>query len=324
MHRLVRRGLPALVLAACASLACAQASWPERPVTLVVPTGAAGGTDTIARFFADRLGKALKQPFVVDNKPGANGVLGTDNVARAAPDGYRLLFTYTAAQVVNPALIKKLPYDPAKDLLPIAQIGRAGNLLLVSPKLPVNNLKEFVAYVKARPGQVNYCSWGTGSGGHLTMESLKKQAGLEMVHVPYKGTAPCMQDIVGGQVPAGWGDISSTMELVRAGKLRVLATSGPARMPNLPDVPTLNESGYSFTTYSWYGLFAPAGTPPAIVAKVNDAVRELMRDPATVQRLRELNFTDLPTPTPEQFAETVRTDAAQWGALVRSLNLQLE
>ncbi|MGH6625669.1 MAG: Bug family tripartite tricarboxylate transporter substrate binding protein [Burkholderiaceae bacterium] len=324
MTRFAQSTLAALLLATLAPLAAAQGSYPERPVTLVVPTAPGGGTDTIARFVAERLGKALKQPFVIDNKPGANGIPGTDSVARAQPDGYRLLFTYTAAQVVNPVIMRKLPYNALKDFAPIAQIGRGGNLLLVSNELPVKSLKEFVAYVKARPDQLNYCSWGSGSGGHLTMESLKKQAGLVMTHVPYKGSAPCMQDIVSGQVQAGFGDISSTMELVRAGKLRALATSGPTRVPRLPEVPTLTEAGYPFSTYSWYGLFAPAGTPRPIVQKLNAAVQEMLREPATVERFRELNFTDLPQTTPEQFSEIVRHDMAQWGELVRSLDLKLE
>ncbi|WP_249931361.1 tripartite tricarboxylate transporter substrate binding protein [Ramlibacter sp. 2FC] len=324
MKALAPRILSTLALAVLAPLAAAQGSYPERPVTLVVPTAPGGGTDTIARFIAERLSKALKQPFVIDNKPGANGIPGTDNVARAQPDGYRLLFTYTAAQVVNPAIMRKLPYDAHKDLAPIAQIGRAGNLMVVSPQLPVKNIKEFVDYVKARPDQINYCSWGTGSGGHLTMESFKKQTGLVMTHVPYKGSAPCMQDIVSGQVQAGFADISSSMELVRAGKLRAIAYSGPTRMPRLPEVPTLTEAGYPFSAYSWYGLFAPAATPRPIVQKLNAAMQEVLKDPATVERLHELNFTDIPITTPEQFAETVRKDMAQWGDLARSLNLALD
>lgn len=324
MTRFVHRTLAALLLATLVPLAAAQGSYPERPVTLVVPTAPGGGTDTIARFVAERLGKALKQPFIIDNKPGANGILGTDSVARAQPDGYRLLFTYAAAQVVNPVITRKLPYDALKDFAPIAQIGRGGNLLLVSSQLPVRTIKEFVDYVKARPDQLNYCSWGTGSGGHLTMESLKKQAGLVMTHVAYKGSAACVQDIVAGQVQAGFGDISSTMELVHAGKVRAIATSGPTRVPRLPEVPTMTEAGYPFSTYSWYGLFAPASTPRPIVQKLNAAVQEMLKEPATVERFREFNFTDLPPTTPEQFADTVRKDMAQWGELARSLNLALD
>ncbi|MBS75700.1 MULTISPECIES: tripartite tricarboxylate transporter substrate binding protein [unclassified Variovorax] len=323
---LLRTGLFLAGLAGLLATAAAQGAeaYPDKPVTLVVPTAAAGGTDTIARLVADALGKSLKQPFVVDNRPGANGILGTEQVARAAPDGYRLLFTYAAAMVVNPSLYRKLPYDPVKDFAPVAQIGRGGNLLLVRNDLPVKTLADFVAYAKARPDKLSYCSWGNGSGGHLAMESLKKQAGLVIEHVPYKGSGPCVQDLMGGQVEAAFADMSSTVELVRAGRLRALANSGPSRIPMLPEVPTMTESGYPFTTYAWYGVLAPAKTPPAIVKKLNEAVNRALRDPAVVQRLRELNFTDLPQNTPEQFAATLRQDLRDWGALVKDIGLQPE
>lgn len=317
---------PALLLWACAAQVAAQGAdkYPERPLTLVVPTGVAGGTDTIARLLAERLGKVLKQTVIVENRPGANGILGVDTVAHAAPDGQRLLFTYAASLVVNPHLYKKIPFDVVKDLAPIAQIGRGGNLLLVNPELPVKTLKDFVAYAKSRPDQLSYCSWGNGSGGHLTMESLKKQAGLVMAHVPYKGSAACVQDIIGGQVQAGYADISSTVELVRAGKVRAVAVSGPARVPSLPDVPTMNEAGFPFSTYGWYGLLAPAGTPRAIVDKLNGVVRQILVDPAVVARFRELNLTDLPLTTPEEFAAIIRKELNDWGSLVRALEIKPE
>jgi len=319
------RTLAACGLAALAAASHAQAdSYPDKPVTLVVPTAPAGGTDTIARLIADALGKKLKQTFIVDNRPGANGILGTDLAARAAPDGYRLLFTYAAAMVVNPSLYKKLPYDPLKDFAPVAQVGRGGNLLLVRKDLPVKTIQEFVAYAKARPDKLSYCSWGNGSGGHLAMESLKKQAGLVMTHVPYKGSGPCVQDLVGGQVDAAFADISSTVEIVRAGRIRALANSGPSRIPMLPDVPTMTESGYPFTTYAWYGLLAPAKTPVAVVKKLNEAVNQVLRDPAVVRRMYELNFNDLPQNTPEQFAATIQKDMRDWGALVKEIGLTPE
>lgn len=324
MKHFIHRTLVAALLVCFGTLVAAQDSYPQRPVTLVVPTAAAGGSDTIARIIADGLGKVLKQSFIVENRAGANGVLGTDNVARAKPDGYRLLFTYAAAHVVNPFLLKKLPYDVVKDFAPIAQIGRGGNLLLVDPQLPVKTLKEFVDYVRAHPNQLNYCSWGVGSGGHLAMESLKQQAGLVMTHIPYKGSMLCVQDIFAGHVQAGFGDMSSTVGLIQAGKVRPIAFGGPARLPSLPDVPTMNEAGYPFTAYPWYGLFAPADTPQPIVHKLNAAVEEVLKEPATIERLRVLNATDLPQTTPEQFSEIVRHDLAQWGDLVRSLNLKLE
>jgi len=318
------RTVAGLALAAFVSAAAAQADYPSRPVTLVVPSAPGGGSDTIARLFAERLGRALKQNFIVDNKAGANGVVGLDNVAHATPDGYKLLFSYAAAMVINPSMIKKMPFDPLKDLIPIAQIASGGNLMAVNPKLPVKNLQEFVAYAKAHPGQLNYCSWGTGSGGHLTMESLKKQAGLDMTHIPYKGSGPCAQDVMGGRVEAGWVDFSSTVGLVSSGRLRAIATSGPSRVPQLPDVPTLTEAGYPFSSYTWYGLFAPAGTPQPVIDKLNATVRGLLREPDMIRRMSDLNITDLPQTTPQQFAEIVRADMGKWGKLVRSLNLQMD
>lgn len=314
----------ALVLGSAAASAQEAAGYPSRPVTIVVPTAAAGGTDTMARLFADMLGKSLKQPFVVDNRPGANGIIGLENVAKAAPDGYRLLFTYAASMTVNPSLYGKLPYDPLAGFAPIAQVGRGGNLLLVRRTLPVNTLQEFVNYAKAHADQLNYCSWGPGSGGHLTMESLKKQAGITMTHVPYKGSSPCVQDIMGGQVDAGFADVSSTVELVKAGRVKALAHSGAGRLPSLPDVPSMTEANYPFKNYAWYGFFASAKTPAAIVAKLNEQVQRALQDPTLIQRMRELNFTDLPLTTPEQFAQVVRQDQKDWGRLVQEIGVKLD
>lgn len=323
MPTFLRPGALVLAIAGCAPGHAAE-PYPQRPVTLIVPTAPAGGTDTIARIMAESLGKQLGQPFVVENKPGANGVLGVEAGARAAPDGYRLLFTYAASVVVNPGLYRKLPYDPVKDLAPIAQIGRGGNLLLVRPDFPARTLDEFVREVKAHPGKYSYCSWGAGSGGHLAMESLKKQAGLDMLHVPYKGTSPCVQDLAGKQVDAAFGDTSSTIELVKAGRVRALANSGPKRLPMLPDVPTMTEAGYPFTTYSWYGLLAPARTPPDIIERLNAAVQKALVDPEAVRRMRELNFDDLPQTTPAQFGSVIRQDLQDWRGLIRSINLSLD
>lgn len=321
-HPWFTTSLAALLLAA-ASAAAAQ-TWPTRPVTLVVPTAAGGGTDTLARLFADRLAPALGQPFVVDNKPGANGALGTQAVQRAAPDGYTLLFSYTAAMVANPHLYKSARYDAAKDFVPVVQIGRGGNLILVRADSPVKTLKDYIDTVRARPDQYSYCSWGIGSGGHLAMENLKQQTGMALNHVPYKGSAPCITDLLGGQVDFAFGDTSSNMPHIMAGKLRALAYSGPARLPALPEVPTLNEAGYPFSAYAWYGIFAPAGTPAAIVNRLNTEMNRLLADPAVKARLAELNLTDLPANTPQQFADQVRADDAAWGALIRGLNLKLD
>lgn len=281
MNRWTRTILAGALFAA-ATLALAQqaaADWPNRTVTFIVPTSAGGGTDTISRLIADRLGKTFNQAFVIDNKPGANGINGTRIAVRAEPDGYTMLFTYAAAYVGNPALMSNLPYDVEKDFQPVAQVGVIGNFILVLPDFPAKSLPELIGYVKARPNKLNYCSWGAGSGGHFLMESLKQQAGLEVTHIPYKGTAPCLQGLLGRQVDIATGDISSTVQLIKAGKMRALAYGGPQRLEAAPDVPTLNESGYPFSLYAWYALFAPSGTPKPIVDKLNGAVNKLLQEP---------------------------------------------
>jgi len=295
--------------------------YPSRPVVLVVPTAPAGGTDTIGRLFAEGLGKILKQTVVVDNRPGANGTIGANAVAQAAPDGYRLLFTYAAAMAVSPAIYNKLPYHPTDSFVPIAQIGRGGNLLVVNNDLPVHTVRELAEYVKARPGQLSYCSWGLGSGGHLTMEHFLKQIDGDMLHVPYKGSSPCVQALISGQVQAAFADTSSTIELIRAGRMRVLAHSGAARLALYPDLPSLTEAGYPFNIYSWYGVFAPAKTPQPIIDKLNGAINQLLQTPETVTRLAQLNMTDLPQKTPAQFAATLRADMVAWGQLIADIDL---
>jgi len=319
--------LLALALAAFVSISNAATpanTYPARPVTLVVPTTAAGGTDTLARMLGEGLAKALGQPFVVDNKPGANGTIGAKTVAHSPPDGQRLLFTYAASMVVSPHIYQKLPYHPTQGFIPIAQVGRGGTLLLVNNDVPVHNVKEFVEYVKAHPDELSYCSWGQGSGGHLTMEHLLKQVGGKMLHIPYKGSAPCVQDLMGGQVHAAFGDTQSTRELVRAGRMRVLAHSGSIRLPLYPDLPSLTEAGYPFDIYTWYGFFAPAKTPQAIIDKLNAAINKLLQQPDIVQRMADMGMSDIPLTTPAEFAATVQQDTERWGQLIRTIDLQLQ
>lgn len=321
-----RRRLVYAAAAACALAACAGAqarSWPEKPVVLVVPYSAGGPTDVVARLLAVPMGQVLGQSVLVENTVGAGGTIAPARVAKAKADGYTILIHHMG-MATAPALYKKLPYDPLKDFAPIAQIGRGGNLLLVRKDLPVNTLQEFVSYARVHPGTLNYCSWGLGSGGHLTMESLKKQAGITMTHIPYKGSSPCVQDIMGGQVDAGFGDTSSTVELVKAGRVKALAHSSSGRLPSLPEVPSMTEAGYPFKNYSWYGIFAPAKTPPAVVARLNEQVLRALRDPALIQRMRELNFSDLPLTTPQQFTQTLLQDLDDWSQLVKETGVQLD
>lgn len=305
-------------------LPAAADDYPNKPVTMVVPTAAAGGTDTVARLVAQRLGVALGQQVIVENRAGANGTIGTQVVARAKPDGYTVLFTYAAAHVASPSLYKSLGYDVLKDFAPVAEIARGGNLLLVRSDFPAKTVKEYVEYVKARPGKLSYCSWGIGSGGHLTMESLNKQAGLTISHVPYKGSAPCVQDLLGGQVNAAFSDVSSIIGQLKADKVRALVYSGPTPLATLPNTPTMNDAGYPFNTFSWYGVFAPAKTPPHVVARLNAEINKILADPAFRVRMAELNMPDVTTTTPEQFGKIVQQDMSGWGQLIRDNGVQME
>lgn len=315
----------ALGASTLASAAVAQdvGQWPNRPVRVVVASAAAGGTDALARVLAEQLSAVFGKPFVVDNKPGANGLIANDTVANSAPDGYTLLFTYAGAMVINPSLYTRA-LDPLKSFEAIAQVGSFGNLLVASPQVPVHNLKELVAYAKQRPGQLNYGSWGIGSGGHLTMESFLKKANISMTHAPYKGTAAVATDVQGGTLPVGWVDVSSQIGLVKAGRLVPLAVSGTTRVPQFPDVPTMAEQGYPFPTTSWYGLFAPAGTSPALVNRLNAEVLRAIATPAFRERLTALNLPVAPALSPAQFRKVVADDTVAWRNIAQAAGVKPE
>ncbi|MBL8381180.1 MAG: tripartite tricarboxylate transporter substrate binding protein [Burkholderiales bacterium] len=307
--------------------AVAQAGdWPKARPVRIVATGVAGaGTDIYARLFAEQYAKIFGQSFIVENRPGANGAIGNDVVAKAAPDGYTLLWSYAAAIAVNAALFPKLPYDTLKDLQPIAQVGSGGNMLMVAPDLPVKDLKEFVALVKASPGKYDYGSWGVGSGGHLSMEALATQAGLKMNHVPYRATAALAQDMMGGVIKIGFLAVETAQVLHKAGKGRPIAISGTRRAPNMTDIPTMTEQGFKFDIDAWYCLMAPGGTPMPIVRRLNEETNRLLQDPAMGQRLVALNFA-MPAPikTVEQFTQTIRDDIDTWSKVIKAANIKPE
>ncbi|MDM0047103.1 tripartite tricarboxylate transporter substrate binding protein [Variovorax dokdonensis] len=299
-------------------------AWPTKPVRVVVAAAAGGGTDVFARLLSDKLGTAFKQSFIVDNKAGANGLLAAEAVSRAAPDGYTLLFSYTAAMLINPAMHVKSPVDPLMDFEPVAQVGSVGNMLVVTPDLPVHNLQELAAYAKAQPGEMSYGSWGTGSGGHLVMEDYARRAGLKVVHVPYKGVAPLAADLLGGSIKVAWVDVSSQIQHVQAGKLRAIAISGSARAPQTPEVKTMGEQGYPLDVDAWYGLFAPARTPPELVQRINREVVRIMGQPDVRARLLQLNMPNPPTPSAEEFKRRVASDYKAWQTMVKAAGIQPE
>lgn len=305
--------------------AYAQALWPERTVKVVVPQPAGASTDIIARSFTDALSISLKQPFVIDNRPGANGIIGTDFVAHAPNDGYTLLFSYAGAQVVNQSLYKTARYDGARDFAAIAQVGSGGNFLVVPPSMPVNDLAEFIAYVKTKPaGSLSYGSWGVGSGGHLAMEAIKLQARLDLQHVPYKSVIASLQDLMAGQIQVAFSSAASALPLAKGGQIKIISIAGPRRSELAPDIKTLSEQGVPFNLSPWYGFFAPAGTPPEIVAKLNAEINRMIALPEMAERWRILGFDQMPIKTPAEFSEQVKTDIGAWGAIVRASNIKAE
>lgn len=299
--------------------------WPRaRPIQLVIASAPGGGTDTFARVFAEKLSAQIGQSIVAENKPGANGMIGNETVARAAPDGYTLLFTYAASIVGNRWLMPKMPHDPQKDLTPIAQIGAGGNLLVVSRDFPARTFAEFVAQVKAKPDTYNYGSWGAGSGGHIAMESIKQQTGISLQHVPYKGVQPTLIDLKGGRLPIAFVDSTTALPMLQSGEIVALATSGTRRGAVTADVPTLNELGLSYNADAWYGLLGPKDLPRPIVEKLNAAVNAILRDPEMLERFRQFNMAEPPLKAPEGFAQTIASDIDTWGRIIQAANIRID
>ena len=312
-------------LGLCVELQAQTAQWPSRPVRVVVPGTGGSGPDVMARIFTESLAKTFGQPFIVDNKAGANGVIASEAVAQAPKDGHTLLLTYAGAHVVNQFIVDKISYDVTKDFAAIAQIGAAGTLLMVRQELPVRDLKEFVTYVRSKPADsVTYGSWGIGSGGHLNMEALAYQAGLKMRHVPYKAAPAALADLLGGHIEASFAVASTAAPHIKSGKLKALAISGPYRSPSAPEVRTMTEQGVKMDLVAWYGLFAPAGTPPGVVQALSREVNRIIAAPENAERWRQLGFAEMPVRTPEQFTDLVNQDLKEWGAVVRAANIKAE
>ncbi|MDM0027436.1 Bug family tripartite tricarboxylate transporter substrate binding protein [Variovorax saccharolyticus] len=322
-----RRGAAALLCAAAAlcGAASAQDGYPSRPITLVVPFPAGGVTDVVARELAHRLSASLGQAVVVDNRAGASGNIGTHAVARAAPDGYTLGVLTVSALSIGPHLSRKLPFDPARDFTPITNLVNTPGAVIAAPGTPFNNFPEFVKHAKANPGRVTYASVGPGSIPHLTAEILAKAVKVDMVHVPYKGAAPAMQDLLANHVDLSFEtSLATTMTYHASKRIKVLAVTGPNRVPMLPDVPTVAESGYpGFGVQGWFGFFGPRGLPPAIVDKLNKAAVQAFVDPALRQRLEQLGMQP-ETGTPQQFRQFLAQQDKAWAEAVKDLKITLE
>ena len=299
--------------------------YPSKPIRIVVPYGAGGGIDVISRLVGERLSQRLGQPVVIDNRPGGGTLLAAEQVAKSAPDGYTLMVTTDSTMTINQHLYAKLPYDPVKDFVPITQLVFLNQLLLQNPSVPANNLKELIAYAKANPGKLNYGSYGSGSQPHLAMEMLKSQAGLFIVHVPYRGLTQTVPATIAGDVQLTFSGAASSQAFIKSGRLKALAVGGKTRLALLPDVPTFTELGFpDVPANAWFGLFAPAATPRDIVMKLNAEVVRILRDPEFVQKELTAKGYELIASTPEEFTAFLAADSARNARAVKISGAKVE
>jgi tripartite-type tricarboxylate transporter receptor subunit TctC len=314
----------ALVLLHGASLTAEAQTYPSRPVKIIVPTPAGGPVDVMARLVANQLSPALGQSVFIDNRGGAANTLGSAEAARATPDGYTLLYSSASGLVIAPMLQKNAGYDPLKSYEPIAIVAATSNILVVHPSVPAKSVKELVAYTKANPGKTNFSSGGIGTLPHLIGEYFKAHAGIDVVHVPYRGGGPSIQDVVAGNIQYTFEGISVLLPLIQDGRLRALAVTSPKRSALLPDIPTMIESGFAdFQSTSWTGLLAPHGTPPDIIAKLNGAVNAALKTAEMKAALEKLAGDGLGG-APAELTKVIAADIGKWGPIVKALNLQTE
>lgn len=292
--------------------AIAQANYPDRPVRLIVPFPPGGTSDVVGRIFAEALGKQLGQPVVVENRGGAGGTVGTRAVASAAPDGYTLLLGTSSTNGTNSAVYQNLPYDAVKDFTPVTQIIRVPGVIVVNKDFPAKDYKQFYALVKAAPGKYSYASSGNGGATHMAMEYYKSLSGLDMMHVPYRGTGPALNDVIAGQVPILWDTAASSMAHIQSGNLRAIVVAAKARLPQLPDVPTFAEVGLpDYDAEMWNGLLAPAGLPKDVLAKLNDASRKALADPDVQAKYAGVGAYVV-ADKPDAFRAMIQTDVSKW------------
>ena len=317
------RLLVCLLTALAASGVHAQ-TYPAKPLRIIVPFAAGGGADLVARTVGAKLTEALGQPVVVDNRTGAAGSIGAEIAARAPSDGHTLLLGSNGPLAINPSLYAKLPYDAARDFAPVALVTVMPFLLVTHPSLPVKSVKELVALAKAKPGELNYASPGSGSSTHLANELLKSMTGMSIAHVPYKGVAPAAADLISGQVQMMSGDLATLLPHVKSGRMRALAVTSARRSALLPQMPTVAESGVAgYDASGWFGVLVPAGTPPAVVERLNATIVKGVAAPDARERLGTLGG-DVATGTPADFGAHLRTEAAKWGKVIRALGLKAD
>ena len=323
-HKYYLAAIAAITLAGTAARAADL--YPTRPPQLIIPFAAGGPTDVVGRIMAGKMGQFLGQTVVVEDKGGAGGNIGGDYVAKSAPDGYTLLFATVSTNAINPGVYKSMPYDAIKDFAPVARVGVTPTLLLVNPSVPATDVKSLIALIKANPGKYNYGSSGTGSILHLCGEEFKAMAGgLEITHVPYKGSAPMDTDLMGGQITMAFDATPTALPLAQSGKLRALGAGMLKRLAALPDLPTLDEQGLKgYECYTWNAILAPAGTPKPVVAKLNDAANKALADPQVINSLIKAGVDPTPGSTPASTADFVKSELAKWAPIIKASGAQID
>lgn len=313
-------------VAVCAGVTHAQEqSYPTKPIRMVVGFPPGGGTDVVARIIAPRLAENLGQQIVIDNRPGATGTVAAGMVAKSPPDGYTLMMGHVSVNAIAPSLFPNLPYDALKDFAPVTLTASVPHFIVVHPSLPVNSLEELIGYARAHPGKLSFPSAGNGSMPHLAGEMFKNMAGVNLVHVPYKGTGQSMQDLLGGQHQVGFDTMPASAPYVRSGRLRALAVSSGSRLAEYPDVPTAEQAGVrGYQLRTWYGVFAPVGTPPAVVNRLHAEIARAMLAPDTRTKLVDIGVDDTVTRSPEEFAVLVRGDLARYAKVVKDAGLKID
>jgi tripartite-type tricarboxylate transporter receptor subunit TctC len=321
--RKILTALPLLLAAALSPTSLHAQDYPTKPIRMVVPYPPAGGTDIVARTIAEPLGAVLGQPIIVDNRGGAAGNIGTDVVAKSAPDGYTILFTLSS-HTINPKLYDKLPFDVEKDFIPISLAAYIPQILVANPSVPANNIRELIALAKSEPGKLNFASVGTGSPGHIAGELFKLKTGVQMVHVPYKGGGPAVTDTLGGQVQLLFVSMPAALQYVKAGKLKALAVTSDKRSASAPDIPTIAESGVpDCVVNSWYGALAPARTPPAVIAKLQAAFAKVLQMPDVRERLFAQGA-EATSSTSAEFEHLIHDELKQWEFVIREAKIKPE
>jgi tripartite-type tricarboxylate transporter receptor subunit TctC len=321
---MMRTLLAALFAAAAISSACAQGNYPNKPIRWIIPYASGGGTDVIARPLALRLGDVLGVPIVYENRGGGGGLIAGETVARSAPDGYTLLVGSGNTHTFPTLLYDKVPYDPVRDYAPITNFVIAPNVLVAYPSFPPKTIQELVAYGKANPGKINWASSGNGSGGHLALILFAKEVGIKVLHVPFKGAGPAVTAMLGGETDLLFANTGVFLGHIKSGKLRPVGVAAMTRLALLPDVPTLNESGFAgFESSTYYGLLAPAGTPRPIINKLHGELVKIIQSPESVARLAGVGAVPVAN-TPEQFAEANRNDVAKWGKIIRENGIKAD